>query len=314
MCLIMKTASVLVVAILSSFSLFAGATPRHHGVLRTVTVTSCVSQPADPQLVASLFAMRAQTIGDNRSARYFWIPAAGSLQGANGTFFHSDVTLVNYGSASRDVLAQFWPVGQSTPPITSPGVRLTLPAGQAVTYVDFVATQLNRSGLGAILIVPVRGTAVDLTGAIDGLSRIYTKQPGSEGTVSQEFAPVDVDNLLVADESAALGMRQDAGYRTNFGILNADPVAHTVRVTAVGERLTNQTTVTVPAFAMLQTNIPAGDYGALSVVFDITNSGGASVSWVAYASSTDNITGDGWVSIASADLTPSDLTFVGYGR
>jgi hypothetical protein len=35
---------------------------------------------------------------------------------------------------------------------------------------------------------------------------------------------------------------------------------------------------------------------------------------VAYASSTDNITGDGWVSIASADLTPDDLTIIGYGK
>ena len=57
----------------------------------------------------------------------------------------------------------------------------------------------------------------------------------------------------------------------------------------------------------------AGDYGALTVTFDITDSGGASISWVAYASSTDNITGDGWVSIASADLTPDDLTIIGLG-
>ena len=83
---------------------------------------------------------------------------------------------------------------------------------------------------------------------------------------------------------------------------------------AVGERATNETTVTVPAYGMVQQSIPAGDYGALSVIFDITDSAGASIAWVGYASSTDNITGDGWVSIAWADLTPDDLFLIGYAK
>ncbi len=287
-----------------------------HRFVRSEIAKSAVTQPADPAIVEKLFAggVRAQTVGDNRSARYFIIPAAGSLAGANGTFFRSDVTLINYASAPEDVIALFWPAGQSTPPSVSAGVRLTLESAKAVTYTDFVATVLNKSGLGAILFFGVKGSAVDPNAAIDGLSRIYTKQPGAEGTVSQEFPPVDVYNLLVADQSVSLGLRQDASFRTNFGIVNADDVQHVVRVRAIGERLTNETTVTVPAYGMVQSSIPAGDYGAVTVVFDITDSGGASIAWVAYASSTDNITGDGWVSIASADLTPTDLTIIGYGK
>ena len=183
-----------------------------------------------------------------------------------------------------------------------------------MTYIDVVASVLGKSGLGSILFFGVQGSNLDIDAAIDGLSRIYTKQPGSDGTVSQEFPPVDVYNLLVADTSASLGLRQDTGYRTNFGIVNAEKVPHQVKVTAIGERATNSVTVTVPAYGMVQQSIPAGDYGAVTVSFDILDSGGASVSWVAYASSTDNITGDGWVSIASADLTPSDLTIIGYGK
>ena len=287
-------------------------------LVRSEIAKSVAVQPADPEIVARLFAdsraARAQTVGDNRSARYFIIPAAGSVAGGNGTFFRSDVTLINYASTPEDVIALFWPAGQSTPPTVSGGVKLTLPAARAVTYVDFVATTLNKSGLGAILFFGVKGTNVDLDAAIDGLSRIYTKQPGAEGTVSQEFPPVDVYNLLVADQSVSLGLRQDASYRTNFGIVNADDVPHSVRVRAIGEKLTNETTVTVPAYGMIQQSIPAGDYGALSVVFDITDSGGASIAWVGYASSTDNITGDGWVSLASADLSPDDLFIIGYGK
>ena len=310
----MKPAPLSLFVALIALPLAAATVPRH--AVRSEIARSAVTEPADPVVVAKLFdgAVHARAVGDNRSARYFVIPAAGSVQGANGTFFRSDVTLINYASTAEDVIALFWPAGQSTPPSTSAGVKLTLQPAKAVTYVDFVASVLNKSGLGAILFFGVKGTAVDPNAAIDGLSRIYTKQPGSDGTVSQEFPPVDVYNLLVADTSASLGLRQDASYRTNFGIVNADKVPHNVHVTAIGERLTQDTTVTVPAYGMIQSSIPAGDYGAVTIAFDITDSGGASVSWVAYASSTDNITGDGWVSIASADLTPNDLAVIGYSK
>jgi hypothetical protein len=306
---------VMIWAALSAAPLAARVTvPRH--LIRSEIARSVVAQPVDPRIVAKLFEQtaHAQTLGDNRSARFFIIPAAGSVAGANGTFFRSDVTLINYSAAPEDVIAVFWPNGQSTTPSVAAGVRITLPAAKAVTYIDFVASVLGKSGLGSILFFGVQGTSLDIDAAIDGLSRIYTKQPNSDGTVSQEFPPVDVYNLLVADTSASLGLRQDASYRTNFGIVNAEKVPHTVKVTAIGERATSSVTVTVPAYGMVQQSIPAGDYGALTVAFDITDSGGASIAWVAYASSTDNITGDGWVSIASADLTPDDLTIIGYGK
>lgn len=310
----MKKASLVLALALLPISAGARTTPRR--AVRSEIATSVMTQPVDSQTVAKLFegAVRAQTVGDNRSARYFIIPAAGSVAGANGLFFRSDVTLINYAANPEDVIALFWPNGQSTPPQTSTGVKLTIPPARAVTYIDFVATVLNQSGLGSILFFGVNGTALDTNAAIDGLSRIYTKQPGSDGTVSQEFPPVDVFNLLVADTSASLGLRQDSAFRTNFGIVNADQIPHKVLVTAIGERATNSVTVTVPAFGMVQQSIPAGDYGALTVTFDITDSGGASIAWVAYASSTDNITGDGWVSIASADLTPDDLTVIGFSK
>src|SRR5258705_531643 len=183
----MRMASLFVCVALSMSALAA-----HHHVVRSETAMSAVTQPADPQIVEKLFAgaVHAQTVGDNRSSRYFIIPAAGSLAGANGTFFRSDVTLINYASTPEDVIALFWPAGQSTPPSVSGGVRLTLQASKAITYTDFVATVLNKSGLGAILFFGVKGSSIDANAAIDGLSRIYTKQPGAEGTVSQEFPPV----------------------------------------------------------------------------------------------------------------------------
>src|SRR5947208_8710498 len=155
----MRTASLLICTALSIPAVTA-RTLAPHRVARSETATSAGTQPADPQIVEKLFAgaVHAQTVGDNRSSRYFIIPAAGSTAGANGTFFRSDVTLINYATTAEDVIALFWPAGQSTPPSTSAGVRLTLPASHATTYIDFVATVLGKSGLGAILFFGVKGT------------------------------------------------------------------------------------------------------------------------------------------------------------
>ena len=83
-------------------------------------------------------------------------------------------------------------------------------------------------------------------------------------------------------------------------------------MTFIGEKMTTTTTLTVKAFGMVQQAVPAGDYGALQIVFQVTNAGSDFVTWIGYASSTDNITGDGWVSLASADLTPDELDLIGY--
>src|SRR5256885_17256061 len=138
----MRMTTILICPALSVSSLGARTLP--HRFVRSEIAKSAITQPADPQIVARLFAdssaVRAETVGDNRSARYFIIPAAGSVAGANGTFFRSDVTLINYASTPEDVIALFWPAGQSTPPTTSAGVKVTLPAQRAVAYNDFVAT------------------------------------------------------------------------------------------------------------------------------------------------------------------------------
>src|SRR2546427_622374 len=83
---------------------------------------------------------------------------------------------------------------------------------------------------------------------VDGLSRIYTKQPGSNGTVSQEFPTVDADYFSAQNSAASLGLRQDAGFRTNYGIVNIDSAPHAFHVRFVGERLTTEANLTVPAY------------------------------------------------------------------
>jgi hypothetical protein len=259
--------------------------------------------------------VHASVILDSASARAFIFPAAGSIAGGGGAlFFRSDITLVNYRDAAQQVLAGFWPQGSSNSLSTANYKVLTLPAAQFVTVQDFVATALNTSGLGTLIFIPYTGTDFDDSGAIDGFSRIYTKQPGSTGTVSQPFDAVDPDTLSaqLIDEAVALGLRQDVNFRTNFGVVNVDPSDHVYKVSFIGEKMQTSITLTVKAYGMIQQAIPAGDFGALQILYQVTDAGQNFVSWVGYASSTDNVTGDGWVSLASADLTPEDLDLIGY--
>jgi hypothetical protein len=259
--------------------------------------------------------VHASAIIDSVSARAFIIPSAGSLPAGGGAlFFRSDITLANYRDTPQQVLAGFWPQGSANTLSAANFKSLTLPSGQFVTVQDFVATALGTSGLGTLVFIPSTGTDFDGNGAIDGFSRVYTKQPGSTGTVSQPFDAVDPDTLSAQyiDEAVALGLRQDANFRTNFGIVNVDPADHVYKVSFIGEKLQTTLTVTVKAYGMIQQSIPAGDYGAVTILYQVTDAGNNFVSWVGFASSTDNITGDGWVSLASADLSPDELDLIGY--
>jgi hypothetical protein len=286
-------------------------------------VFSDVEPGLPAQLLAQLHArrtahakgVRASAITDSISARAFIIPAAGSTAGGGGTlFFRSDVTLVNYRDTPQTVVAGFWSQGTTNTLNLATYKTVTLPPQQFVTVQDFVAQSLGASGLGSLVFIPYTGTTIDSNSAIDGFSRIYTKQPGSAGTVSQPFDAIDPDTLSVQyiDEGIALGLRQDADFRTNFGIVNVDAAQHVYKVSFVGEKLQTNVTITVPAYGMIQQAIPAGDYGALQILYQVTDAGNNTVSWIGYASSTDNITGDGWVSIASANFSPEELDLIGY--
>ena len=325
----MRKSAVLLATILIALPLFAR--PSLSARMKSLTIKNPDTKSVPPDVAASVYAqwrayvaakhatassgtVHTSAVTDSRSSRVIVIPAAGSLAGGGGAlFFRSDVTLVNYESAAHDVIVMWWPAGTSNNLNTTGSnvITLTLQPNTFNTYPDFVANTLHQSGLGSIVIIPSASGTLSFDAGIDGFSRIYTKQPGSNGTVSQEFPGVDPDNASIFNEGVSLGLRQDANYRTNWGIVNTDSVSHSFHLTFMGEN--NQTAtmdVTVPAFGMIQQAAPAGTFGALTIIFsspDVTDF----ASFIAYASSTDNTTGDGWVSLASGDFSSNDLGFFG---
>lgn len=248
-------------------------------------------------------------IVDNKSSRAIVFPAAGNASGANGTYFRSDVTLVNLNDAEQDIIVWWFPNGNPGGAVSFEG---TLDSGPPFTFVDFVGQELELSGVGAILVFPVDSTGeLDPDGALDGYSRIWSPAPaGSAGTFSQPFPAVDFDHLVGEYDALILGVRQDTGFRTNYGIVNMSGVDLPFAITIFNNAGTvvSEFTVTVRVGEMILRSLPAGNFGNMSILVSVADDiPGDSFEWTTFASSTDNFNGDGWVSIGAKPYDDDDL-------
>lgn len=78
-------------------------------------------------------------------------------------------------------------------------------------------------------------------------------------------------------------LRHDAEFRTNAGIVNLSSETHQFTIQINGVRASNQITVAVPPFSLVQMAVPDADYGDLSMVA-IPDS---ATRWLLYASLID---------------------------
>jgi len=282
-------------------------------LLTTVTATA---QPPSPvqsanrdtvgELVRKLVAhrgvsmkregsIRKKVVGLDSADSSFLFAAAGNVEGAGGTHFQSDVTLFNHRATSQRI-AMAW-LAQGVDNTQEPVQYMTLDANAPAILPDFVVATLGKSGLGAVLITGVDDAGdPDDAALIDGTSRIWTQQPGANGTVSQNFGSVSVVDSLGPDAAFALGNRHDDGYRTNVGVVNLDSVAHDWTVNVDGVTSDTSFPVSVPPMSMRQVALPAGNYGDLVLSFTTED---FEFWWSAYGASVDNISGDSWSSHAA---------------
>lgn len=220
------------------------------------------------------------------------IPAAGHVPGANGTLFRSEINIVNYTDRTQRVQLRWLPQGGGTFPL----VTITINPLSGVGAEDFVPAIMNiPTGFGAILVTGVTSTdAVDPSARLYATDRIWTFQPGTDGTVSQTFDVLQGSDInQVTGNVSILGLRRDNQYRLNVGIVN---LASSPQVFVITTNAQDSTTVTVPAQASMQVALSgAASASNLQVIVSNATSGSTrSVQWVAYGSSVDNITGDSW--------------------
>src|SRR2546428_3114337 len=184
--------------------------------------------PSDGTTVAMLCAdvnrhvsgggrIRANVVSNDSPDFAFVIPVAGNIAGANGTFFHSDLSIANRRSVAQVISVAF--LRRNTNSGSDTLTTMSLPASSVTDIDDFVGTRLGKTDLGAILVVgQTAAGGIGSSALLDGFSRIWTPQPGSTGTVSQSLSSIPVNDVIA--DSFALGLKQDSRFRTNVGVVN----------------------------------------------------------------------------------------------
>lgn len=234
------------------------------------------------------------------SAQQFLLPAAGSIQGANGTFFRSDVAIWNFRAEPQKLVLRWMPQGVTG--LGIPPVEITIPAYSGIQDPDFAANVMHQQGtLGAIYIQAVRADGtLDPNSRLSIQSRIYTPQPDTRGYSSQSFDAIRVTQIA-GENRVITNQRNDFRYRLNVGIVNLDQTSgHTWQL--VSDNAT--TPVFVPPFSMHQVSVPRFDNDTTVPLVRIIGNGGGQTTWVAYGSSVDNTSGDGWTSLAYPGQLP----------
>ncbi len=132
-------------------------------------------------------SLGADLIVPQSGAPRILIPAAGNSAGANGTYFRSDIQVVNLRNAEQRVQMFWLPQGSSGAAIAARSVDIGPLSG--VGSEDFVASVLLQSGVGGIEFVGVTETGqFDQNARLHITSRIWTPRPdGGSGTMSQTF-------------------------------------------------------------------------------------------------------------------------------
>ncbi|MGH9443922.1 MAG: hypothetical protein ACRD16_16780 [Thermoanaerobaculia bacterium] len=277
---------------------FGATLPVNPGPVRTVGEMSAALKNQRPA-VAMNGNRRLNAIAADFPSYALLIPGAGNLPGSNGTYFRSDVVFANYLNVDQIVAVAWLAEGQDNSAATFQ--YLTIPAQRVVSFDDFVGQTLQKQGLGAVEILAVDSShRLDANAYFDAYSRIWTYQPGGQGTTSLQLPAVSLafGDLVDNPPAFALGMKQTAQYHANVGIVNLDLIAHTWTVSVNGQSASTTFPVTVPANSLQQVGIPAGDFGDLWLGFQLSDGTLTDFSWSAYGVTEDNVTGDGWAAHA----------------
>ncbi|MEA2166550.1 MAG: hypothetical protein QOK37_4677 [Thermoanaerobaculia bacterium] len=240
----------------------------------------------------------AQVVATRSSASQLLIPAAGAVDGGNGTFFRSDITLINYRASVQRVRLQWLP--QNASGVGVPAVETSIAASSGIASEDFVTNIMQRTGLGAILVTSITsGGDPDPAAQLVATSRIWSNLPGSSGTTSQSLPSVATADINSATQTI-LSSRRDSRYRTNAGIVNLSQDTQRFQVFAAGSGGTDVQQIDVQPMSMVLFLV-SGAASSIPLQIQVSNISPTlrSPSWIAYASSVDNITGDAWSTLGS---------------
>ncbi|HYI11427.1 MAG TPA: CHRD domain-containing protein [Thermoanaerobaculia bacterium] len=235
-------------------------------------------------------AIRGQLVGVSGGATDVVIPIAGRAPGANGTFYRTDLALLNTSAVAVPVVLEWYPTGSSGAPAAS-GTLVVAAGEEANLFGDQLQNTLGvGNGIGAIRIVATR--------AVAAVARIYNDQRTADGGTFSQFVAgqSSEDNRttgslpMLANQAASSG----SGYRTNIGWFNGSgsTASATFRVHGPDGTVLETATRDVPAGEQLQLTLNGlfPTLAALDSVYVTFSTTGSQL--YVYASVVDNVNGD----------------------
>ncbi|MGH9456623.1 MAG: hypothetical protein ACRD2J_03170 [Thermoanaerobaculia bacterium] len=278
-------------------------------------------------IVAALVALMATgAMASNfRSADIVYVPVAGKTLGANSAFFLTDAFISNVNAVSVDVWVAFAQAGQNNAGAPAAATKLTtaLAANErreirdimgAVFGVTDQEAQSGQGVIGHLLFFSCRtgGNCDECVDNPDCLpitveTRTFNRLPdGSTFGVTvpglpwyNYVSPDAADRNL--DEVFIVGIRQDAEFRTNVGLVNASQFSNaTLRLrlfNANGTQFGSTVDRTLPPLGFEQPNVASlfpgfTGSGAWLTVEQLPLSSGSDPGFFAFATLTDNRTND----------------------
>lgn len=217
------------------------------------------------------------------------IPVVANTPGVNGTYWRSDVSVLNINDWNTSIVLVLLPEIRDGSQVFDPRVSDTiqLPANSQLTMANVLQSEfglINKKG--ALSVLSLDGSPLVMS------SRVYTFD-GDGGSFGQ-----DIHAILVANEAWAPGLREDSLFRTNVGVfLPADPlpgapVAFTVTVYEADGDVAGEGTMTFNQAGVQQRNVQAFGVDNLLEGYVVFRCNDPGTAWYAYASVVDQSTGD----------------------
>ncbi|HYK00687.1 MAG TPA: hypothetical protein VE974_02960 [Thermoanaerobaculia bacterium] len=215
------------------------------------------------------------------------VPVVGSLAGAFGSFFRTEIAFANPTPFGFGVMLVFHPANRSAEP-GDPRILVHLGGNESRTYTDIVA-DMGQTGLGSVDVLTTGFTPVITT-------RVYN-DAGAAGTSGFTEEMVTSYEAIKSGAYADFTIPADlTNYRVNMGIrtLGQSTTFVVTAYDATGALVGSTTARTVPASYFEQIPLsaflagvtpPAGGFARIQIT-----SGGPAVF---YSATTDNRTNDG---------------------
>ena len=212
------------------------------------------------------------------------VPRAAHLPGDAGTFWRTDVAVVNpYPYQAVTVRVAYLP--EKTDNSSWPFRAYTLGPGAQLVLDDVVGSVFGQEGKGSLCVWSPDGLYFTVS------ARTYT---GAAGTFGQTVNGQQSVNFGEA-QSYTAGVRNAAGYRTNVGVFNWSAAALEVRADVFDDAgvLAGSRTFSLKPWSSEQVGVGTFAGNAASGYVRWTGlTAGDGAQWLAYASVVDDTTGD----------------------